>query len=436
MKLKLLDIDLVIAKRNMQVVSSGKYYAGNNRNEFDKLGIFSQEIFGRLGSSKRKKTFAYVNLNTKVIHPEGYKVLTSINTDLTKLIMGREKYLISEDGKLTIDQEAGSTGVSFFIDNFDKLNFEGMNTKNPDNVKFVLQFKNTILIDKYIIMPAGIRDVQITNTGKSLIQHSEVNKLYIKLVNQANMFENAEHLEDEIKSSLISNIQRTLLSINTWIKNKIKGKYGLIRGGMLKKVVDYCARLVIVPDTNMQFGYIGIPWHICLKLFEPMFIHYVLKEDSSGLVTSLIQQYFNIEDVDINDIKKFNTKINENPFEIDKLTERELIKVVKKITEGKFVIYKRDPVENRDSWQSMYITPTPTGFVAALNSYDLCKHTGDYDGDTVAVYSLLTDESQEQAKKLSALHNKGTWTTVNNYDGCAFDLTQDAAIAVYTATVK
>ena len=436
MKLKLLDINLFIEKRKLEAVSSGKYYAGNNRNEFDKLGIFSQEIFGRLGSAKRKKTFAYINLNNTLIHPEGYKILTSINTDLTKLIMGKEKYLISEDGKLIMDQEAGSTGVSFFISNFDKINFEEMKTKNPDNVKFVLQFKDTILIDKFPIMPAGIRDVQITTSGKQLIQHSEVNELYIKLINQVNMLENAEFLEDEIKDSLINGIQRTLITGNTWTKNKIKGKYGLIRGGMLKKVVDYCARLVIVPDTNMQFGYIGIPWHICLKLFEPMFIHYVLKEDSSKLITSLIQQYFNIEDVDISDIKMFNTKINENPEEIDKLTERELIKVAKIITDGKFVIYKRDPVENRDSWQSMYVTPTKTGFVMSLNSYDLCKHTGDYDGDTVAVYSLLTNQSQEQAKKLSVLHNKGVWTTVNNYGGCAFDLTQDAAIAIYAATLK
>jgi len=436
MKLKLLDIDLFIEKRKLEAVSSGKYYAGNNRNEFDKLGIFSQEIFGRLGSAKRKKLFAYINLNNKLIHPEGYKILTSINPDLTKLIMGKEKYLISDDGKLTIDQEAGSTGVSFFIANFDKLNFEEMKTKNPDNVKFVLQFRDTIIIDKFPIMPAGIRDVQITTAGKQLIQHSEVNELYIKLINQVNMMINAEFLEDEIKDSLINAIQRTLIMLNTWIKNKIKGKYGLIRGGMLKKVVDYCARLVIVPDTNMQFGFIGIPWHICLKLFEPMFIHYILKEDSSKLITTLIQQYFNIEEVDINDIKNFNTKINENPDEIDKLTERELIKVVKIIVKDKLILFKRDPVENRDSWQALYVTPAKTGFVASLNSYDLCKNGGDYDGDTIAVYSLLTNQAQEQAKKLSVLHNKGTWTNAGNYDGCAFELTMDAAIAIYSATLK
>ena len=79
---------------------------------------------------------------------------------------------------------------------------------------------------------------------------------------------------------------------------------------------------------------------------------------------------------------------------------------------------------------------TAENFVASLNSYDLCKNGGDYDGDTIAVYSLLTNQAQEQAKKLSVLHNKGTWTNAGNYDGCAFELTMDAAIAIYSATLK
>jgi DNA-directed RNA polymerase beta' subunit len=344
MKLKLLRMDEFIQKKKIQQVKDSKHYAGNNREDFNKEGIFSQEIFGRLGSVNRKKTFGYIDLQGTFIHPEGFKILTSINTDLTKLILGSEYYLIDEKGNLIKDPEKGSTGVSFFVENFDKIDFNNLKTNKPKHIQYVLKYKKDLLINKYLILPAGIRDVQISSTGQNFILNSEVNMLYTRLINQTNMLSNVGLIDDQIHLSLTKNIQSTLNEINAWIKNKIKGKYGIIRGGLLKKVVDYCARLVIVPDTKIKFGFVGIPWHICLKLFEPMFIHYILKEDPSDMIKSLIQKELGLEDIDINDIKHFNNKINESPFEISEMTKRELIKVAKIITDDKVVITKRDPV--------------------------------------------------------------------------------------------
>jgi len=439
MKLKLLRINEFIQKRNIQEIKSNKSYIGNNRNEFHKEGIFSQEIFGRLGSVKRKKIFGYINLKAKLIHPEAFKILTSIDTNLTKLIMGTEKFNIDKNGNL-IKDENGSTGLFFFIQNFNNIKFENLTTLKPKHIDFILKYKNDILIDKYLIIPAGIRDVQITNTGKSLIQHSEVNELYLKLINQVNLLESISLIDESMSDNLLKNIQKTLNNINSWFKNKIKGKYGIIRGGMLKKVVDYCARLVIVPDGDLKLGYVGVPWHICLKLFEPMLIHHVIYQDHSNIYKSLIQSFLGlnkIEDVDINNIKLFNTKINEAPLEINELTKREFFKLAEIITDGKLIIGKRDPVENRDSWLSWYIVVKDTGFVLSINTYDLCKHTGDFDGDTMAIYSLLTDEAQKQAKeKMNPINTKSIWTSVTNYNSSAYHLTLDAAISIYSATIN
>lgn len=440
MKLRLLRINEYIQKNNVQEIKSNKIYIGSNRNELHKEGIFSQEIFGRLGSVKRKKVFGYIDLKTKLIHPEAFKILTSINTDLTKLISGKENYIINKEGNLILDNENGKTGIVFFINNFNNINFSILKTTNPKNIDYILKYKEHVLIDKYLVIPAGIRDIQIGATGSNLIEHSEINNLYIKLLNQVNMAISLELIDEEMSIDLIKNVQKTLNSINDWFKSKIKGKYGIIRGGMLKKVVDYCARLVIVPDNNIELGQVGLSWHICLKLFEPMFIHYVLKKDSSDMLKSLIQQFFGLEkleDVDIKTIKMFNNKINESPLEVNELTKREFIKVAKEITTDKQVIYKRDPVENRDSWISSYVIVKDTGFVLSCNNFDLNKHTGDYDGDTAAVYSLLTNEAQKQAKeKLNPIHTKTIWTPVTNYNKVIYNLNMDAAIAIHTATLN
>jgi len=47
---------------------------------------------------------------------------------------------------------------------------------------------------------------------------------------------------------------------------------------------------------------------------------------------------------------------------------------MEKVTADRVVIYKRDPVENRDSYISNYVRVDDTGFIAKLNSYDLCKN--------------------------------------------------------------
>jgi len=438
MKLNLMDVEHFVQRKKIKPVTSSKYHTGSSRNELDKNGLFSEEIFGRLGSRERKTNYGYVDLKLEFIHPEAYRILTSINTDLTKLILGKQNYIFDNNNNLVQD-ENGNSGIFYFIQNIDNINWDEIKTEKPKHVQFIKNNRDKILINKLILLPAGYRDIQITNTGKQFIQYGEINKTYSTIINQTSMLSsNPELFDEDLVGSLFKSIQRNLITVNLWLKSKMKGKYGMIRGGMLKKSVDYSARLVIVPDNKLDMGYMGLPWQVCMKLFEPFFIHYTLKKDRDNMLKAVIQKFLGLEeDIDINDIKKFVKKVNEIPRDIDNMTVNILKETMEKVTEGKVVIYKRDPVENRDSYISNYIKVDDTGFVAKLNSYDLCKNGGDFDGDTVAVFSLLTDESQEQAKqKMNVLHSKGAWRLGGNYDKSAFELTQDAAIAIYTATVQ
>src|SRR6056297_1013077 len=362
-----MDVERFVQRKKIQPITSSKYYEGSGRNSLNKKGLFSEEIFGRMGSRDRKKTYGYINLKLDFIHPEVYRILTSINTDLTKLIIGKENYILDNNNNLVQDDENGKSGVFYFIQIINNIDWDNIKTEKPKHIRFIKENKDKLLINKLVILPAGFRDIQITKTGKQFIQYGEINKTYSTLINQTEMLsDDLDLFDEELMGSLYKSIQRNLINVNTWIKSKIKGKYGMIRGGMLKKSVDYSARLVITPDNNLDMGYMGLPWQVCMKLFEPMFIHHVLKQDRDNMLKSVIQRFLSLDDeLDINDIKKFVKKVNETPRDID----------------NKVVIYKRDPVEDRNSYISNYIRVDDTGFVAKLNSYDLCKHTGDYDGD-------------------------------------------------------
>jgi DNA-directed RNA polymerase beta' subunit len=378
MKPNLMDIDEFIKKKNVKQVSSIRRYSGN---KIDDSGLFSEEIFGRQGSQERRQKFGYIDLKTKIIHPEAWEIITRLSPDVLKCIKGDTKYSLSND-KILVEDEEGETGLYFFITMLPKMNLDLYSKKDKKREPVVNYIKNnlkTILMDKMIVLPAGIRDIRIsTSSGKTFIESSEINTIYENLVRQSNSITtNVESLPKDIVEPIMTSIQRNCLEINRWIKNRIKGKQGLIRGGMFSKRTDYSGRLVVVSDPTLKMGYVGLPWQVILILFEPFAINYILYKDKTGI--PLIQQEMKIENPpDITDVKRLLKKAKDNPSDILAELKDYLIEVAKEITKEKNVLYKRDPVENRDSWMSGYVRVDSDGHVIRMNPFDFPRSGGDY----------------------------------------------------------
>jgi DNA-directed RNA polymerase beta' subunit len=424
MKLQLLDIDRFIEKNNLKQVTTVKLYEKPGKT--DPSGLFSEEIFGRFGSIERRKTFAYMDLRCTIIHPEAFFIITGLDTSISKLLTEKAKYIVDSDGVLVEDPQ-GNNGIEFFISIYDKLNLDKFKKNKPKNVNFLKANRKKIFIDKYIVLPAGIRDLAISKTsGQTIVNFSDLSELYGSLVRQINMI--SPGIPDDIKSSIISQIQKSILEINNWIKNRMKGKQGIIRGGLLKKITDYSGRLVITTDHTLLLGTVGLPWQVVLKLYEPFAINYILKKDASAI--SLIQQT-----PDINDLKRLFSNLIEKPNFVSPQLKEYLIHVANEIIADKVVIYKRDPVENKDSWLAANVRVDPEGVSMKLNPLDLPRLGGDHDGDQVAVLALFTKEAQEDAKtKMHPRHTQSMWTSVVSANKCPYMITLDAATAIYAAT--
>lgn len=374
MYLKLLDIDAFITKNNIGETSSSKLYSAKNK--INPQGLFSEEIFGRLGSRQRRMTFGYVSLKCKIIHPEVYPIITSINTDLTKLILNKAKYIIDDKG-LLIANDLGESGINFFITNFDKISFKNLKTEKPEQAVFITKNAKKVFIDKLLLLPAGIRDIQISKTTEKItVQFSDITSLYEKLLRQtAAMTDDLTALPLEYKITIIENIQRACLDINDWIKSRIEGKTGIIRGGLLRKSTDYSGRLVISPDPNLPLGSVGIPWQIVLKLHEPFTMHEIIYKNPKCL--DLIKAELGIDHIDTVILKRFITRVNNEPDQINFQLKLELIEVAKTIIKDRVIGYKRDPVEDRNSWGAYYVRVDDTGHTLKINPYDCTRHGGD-----------------------------------------------------------
>ena len=237
MQLKLLDIDKFIKQnRCLQVKSTSTLMYGRSGN-IDPDGLFSEEIFGRIGSMERRRKFGYINLKTKIIHPEVYNFINGLSSDIYKILLGKNKYKITKEGTFEEDPENGFTGIYEFIKNFDKLDldkFAKSDGKNLLLIKFLKENKKLIFIDKILVIPAGNRDIQLNKqSGTTNIQYAEISNFYSNLLKQTQMIpDDIEYLDEELVINIVQNIQKNANEINEWITERIKGKGGLIRGGV------------------------------------------------------------------------------------------------------------------------------------------------------------------------------------------------------------
>jgi DNA-directed RNA polymerase beta' subunit len=433
MKLKLLDIDEFVEKNKLKPVTTVRMYEKVEKT--DPNGLFSEEIFGRFGSAERRRTFAYIDLRTKIIHPEVYPIILSLDPNIPKLINHKEKYII-EGGLLVVDEKNGDSGVSYFIEIFDKINLDRFKKFKNKNIKFIKDNRDKIFIDKYLVLPAGIRDLSISrSSNQTIVNFVDLSEKYGSLVRQTNMLgTNIQTLPNEIKNPVIDQIQRTVCDINNWIKDRMKGKSGLIRGGLLRKSTDYSARLVVTGDHTLKLGTVGLPWQVVLKLYEPFALNYILKKDSSAL--GVIQQLLKSETPpDINDLKRLFTNIINEPEIVTPQLREYFVHVAEEIIRDKVIIYKRDPVNSRDSWLAANVRVDNDGISMRLNPLDLPRTTGDFDGDQFAVLALFTKEAQEEAKtKMHPAHAESIWSYITNIGECPYQIKLDAATTIYAAT--
>ena len=432
MQLRLLDINNFIQKHNVKEITSTRYQITAGK-RIDPEGMFSEEIFGRIATKERKNTFGYINLKTTIIHPEAWNNISGIDPAISKILNGKDTFTVTNDGQLK-RSDSGNTGMRFFIKIIDQLDFSLF--ENQKKADYFLKYKDRILIDKYLVCPAGIRDIQISRGAtQTKIEASEVNKLYVRLLNNAKSLpDNIESMPDEFIETIVKNIQRTALEINAWFKSRMKGKSGIIRGGQLSKTTDYSARLVIAPDVELELGYVGLPWQIVLKLFEPFTIYYILNKNPK-LQTS-IQEFLNTDvGLDANTIKRFIGKLYENPKVISPALYKQLFEAAEYIVSDKMVTYKRDPVENRDSWASAYIRVEKDGYILKINPLDCARFGADFDGDTMAVYAIFSKEATQEAKeKLNPRHTKSNWNLAASADRFGYPIELDAAAAIYAMT--
>lgn len=431
--LKLLDIEQYIKDNKLLEVKNSNIF-GVGKKTFDEEGLWSEIIFGRVGSKERRVKFGYISLGSTFISPVVYKMLATYSEDIRDILSEKRTFSISPDNDLKEDP-IGETGILFLTQNYKNIKFNSVSKRDKLEIgEFIEKNKELIFINRYLILPAGgLRDMSTTKKQTKQFT-SEINDLYERLISLNSQL--LTHHEDELMRAIFGKeIQKVLNQIYTWIQNRLEGKQGLLRGTLLKKTLDYSARIIATSDPNIPLGYIGLPWHTLLVLYEPFFFHYVLKQNNE--LNTIIKEYLKLpidREISYNDLKTFNYMIMKTPESFTGDLKEKLVLAATEITKDKDILIKRDPVVSRTSYYSATPIPLREGRGAVVNVLT-CPPLGlDFDGDTLPLLPVFTKEALQQAAKLNPRKSKSVWVNPTSNSNHVYSFALDAVATIFTAT--
>lgn len=244
----IMDVDRFIFDNRVLPVTSNLSFEPSTNN-FNPDGLYSEEIFGPIGSPDRMLRFGYIELNTQIFNPKIFKIILKLGSLYKDIISGAAYAVfdpVIKDFKRVVgdpmDTPGADTGYSFFVSHFHEISFRTTpSSKRDENIKVIEQYQQRALISRYLVEPAGLRDIVNDSSGR-LVQ-DDVNKLYTSLLLYTRSIPKGTRspLYDPVRYQLQSKAQE----IYEYIENFLDGKRGFIQGSFARRKVANGTRNVI-----------------------------------------------------------------------------------------------------------------------------------------------------------------------------------------------
>lgn len=318
-------------KECLPITSYAMYESSTDR--FDPDGLYSEVIFGQIGSRERFIRRGYIDLHTKLITPHLYKQLVTLKSYYKEVLAGKQYAYYDPDLKdlvrTTKDDPNGDTGYQFFCSVYPKLKFsKSESDKRSTKIKLLDKYADRVFMSKYIVIPAAIRDVKIKD-GRP--ESEAINKLYLGLLSLASAIP-PEAGEDIVYDSIRFQMQCKIQQIYDYILNILNGKTGFNSAKYVRRAIVYGSRNVItapqmirVPSPTapdmMKVDELEVPTFQALKALEPVAIYYLLRLfnrrfSGTALIPVINSKNLNLEmrRIDETEIKRYTTSDGLNDF--------------------------------------------------------------------------------------------------------------------------
>jgi hypothetical protein len=220
-----------------------------NSTTFKTDGLFSTEIFGEIGSPERLVNYGYIDLTLDCIHPLIYRHLSKLKSLYKDIMLGNRQAIFdtSINDFVEVPKQEGETGITFFLKHYDVLTPPQTDSnERKELISFIKKYKlKDIKINKYLVIPAGLRDYTKTESGKEL--EDEINNLYRKTLTIANTAGQFKDNQDDnpFLNNIKIKLQKSINEIYDYIENILEGKEGYAAGKWAKRRLSYGTRNVL-----------------------------------------------------------------------------------------------------------------------------------------------------------------------------------------------
>lgn len=248
LNIELMDTKKYVQQNFLHPVTSGLIKLPSS-NLYNPDGLFSEELFGNIGSEERYSKEAYIALNSPIIHPKIFKLLIKIS-QLYQDIMSSRKMAyfdttINDFVEVTsyTDEVEGQTGFAFFLSHLGDLELKDTGSLKRDaDLELFEKYKDRRLLYQHIVIPAGLRDVSLDMNGG--MQQNDINKLYTTLLAYTKSV--PENTTSPIYDNVRYQVQLKAYEIYVFIHSILDGKKGVLKGQYGDRKITLGTRNVII----------------------------------------------------------------------------------------------------------------------------------------------------------------------------------------------
>ncbi len=249
------NIDLLSSvsfTRSLPEIRSLDIYERQDHLNFHPEGLYSTEIFGRMGEAARDNQFAFIDMKVPVLHPVIFKTLTTMRALYKNILSGKTYAVFNEK---TSDFEAsnaqdGKTGYAFFMSHFKSLALKRNRSKKRDlKIDLIEKYQDKATVKHLIVIPAGLRDLENSDGGR--VKEDEINDLYRRVLSIAKTISVTQgNLEGELFNSVRWSMQVAFNQIYETLRTMIEGKRGFIQSKWGRRKIFNGTRNVISAMTT------------------------------------------------------------------------------------------------------------------------------------------------------------------------------------------
>ena len=227
-------------------ITSTDAFEGMTQNLNDD-GLYSIEIFGKVGSKERDKTEAYIDVKLPIFNPTYLKALILVKALYQGILRGAEYAVFDEEKGDFIKSNIleGESGFSFFVRKLREIVFSTTPSyKRGQRVKLLVDFRDIAMTDKVIVIPAGLRDIQFGANGAPT--EPEITELYRALIFRTRVILGGKgDAENPLYDSVRWGVQTAFNDIDQYLFDLLQGKGGILQRRMSTRGVVGGTRNVI-----------------------------------------------------------------------------------------------------------------------------------------------------------------------------------------------